>query len=329
MRAALHVDIAGAASIFDFRAVGDALGALWTAADPYRHDYLLRALQSPWVGLSDATLALLCGEPPDAQPLLFDLPSEESGGTRSGRWDRRRDVRLARNVTHGDVDVSLSAGARERLGAFREARARWETLSRSLDCGELARTVLNETVLAALREDARGRFERHLIARLLGLLDAAVDREPLASLRDLLEYVERVASAEDDLLAVNLRDEHAVRVLDVESAKGRTFEAVFAVDVRAGAWPRYYTPDAFLFLPSLGMVPKENVGDARTGRTAKFTYALYRRKLREQYDNENRRALYTALTRASDYVSISASGRATRGASTPEFLEELRARLER
>ncbi|MDQ2908637.1 MAG: UvrD-helicase domain-containing protein [Candidatus Eremiobacteraeota bacterium] len=325
----VSVDVAGAASLFDFRAVGDAFGALWSAVDLYRHDHLLRVLASPWMRLSDASLAILCGDAPEPQPLLFELPEDEPQGARAGRWDRRRDVRLGRNVSRGDVDLALSAQARERLAAFREARVRWEALSRHLEPAQLARLILEETVLATLRDDARGRFERHLLERFIAMLDAASLRDPLASLHALLQHLEQVADAEDDLLGMTLRDAGAVRILDVESAKGRTFEAVFAVDVRAGAWPRYYTPDAFLFLPSLGMVPKENVGDARAGRTAKFSYALCRYKLREKYDAEDRRALYTALTRAADFASISASGRATRGLSTPEFLEELRANLER
>jgi superfamily I DNA/RNA helicase len=115
-----------------------------------------------------------------------------------------------------------------------------------------------------------------------------------------------------------------VRVLDVEAAKGENFAAAFVIDVRAGAWPRYYVPEAFLFMPSAGMIPKENVGDARAARTAKFSYASFRYKVREKYNAEERRALFCALTRARDYLSISASGRATRGASTPEILEELR-----
>ncbi len=185
--------------------------------------------------------------------------------------------------------------------------------------------MLDETVYAACGSDARGRFERNLTERLSEVLEAANRRDPLASLHDLLVHLERVADADEDVLSMELRDREAVAVLDVETAKGRTFDAVFAVDVRAGAWPRYYTPDAFLFLPSLGMVPKENVGEAQSARTAKFTYALHRYRLREKYDAEDRRALYTAMTRAKEYVSVSAWGRASRGQSTPEFLEELRA----
>jgi len=319
----VDVDIAGTASPFDFPIVADALGALWSAVDPYRHDFLLRVLAAPWLRLSDASLAILCGEAPQAQPLLFELTDDDRKDARAGRSDRRRDVRLGRNVLRGDVDAELTEDARERLVAFRAARSRWEALARSLEPCELMRLVLDETVLATSSDDARGRFESRLVARLIEMIEAAGERDPLASLYDLLQHVERVANAEDDLLSLTARDPHATAVLDVEAAKGSTFDAVFAVDVRAGAWPRYYTPDAFVFMPSAGMIPKENVGDARAARTAKFTYALHAYKLREKYAAEDRRALYTAMSRAKTHLSLSASGRPTRGLGTPEFLEEL------
>jgi len=317
------IDVSGSGDLFDFPVVEDALGALWSAVDPYRHDYLLRALASPWMRLSDASLAILCSEAPHAQPLLFALTDDDGATARAGRWDRRRDLRLGRNVVRGDVDTELSPDARERLATFREARSRWEALARSFEPGELVRVVLDETVLATLSDDARGRFERHLVARLIETIDALSARDPLASLHDLLQHLGRVATSEDDFLSMSARDPFAVRVIDVETAKGSTFDAVFAVDVHAGAWPRYYTPDAFLFMPSLGMIPKENVGDVRAARTAKYTYALHAYKLREKYDAEDRRALYTAISRAKDHLSISASGRASRGITTPEFLQEL------
>ncbi|MBC5802731.1 MAG: UvrD-helicase domain-containing protein [Candidatus Eremiobacteraeota bacterium] len=318
----IEVEVAGSASLFDFPVVGDALGALWSAVDPYRHDFLLRVLASPWLRLNDASLAILCGDAPQAQALLFPLP-DDVHGARAGRWDRRRDVRLGRNVVRGDVDAELSGETRQRLASFRAARDRWEALARTLEPCELVQLVLDETVLATSSDDARGRFERRLIARLITMFESAAVRDPLASLYELLQYFERVTRIEDDLLALGANDAHAVMVLDVEAAKGSTFDAVFAVDVRAGAWPRYYTPDAFLFMPSAGMIPKENVGDARAARTAKFTYALHAHKLRDKYAAEDRRALYTAMTRASAHLSISASGRPTRGLGTPEFLEEL------
>jgi superfamily I DNA/RNA helicase len=161
------------------------------------------------------------------------------------------------------------------------------------------------------------------VARLLDEIDAFAGREPLGALEDYLSFAERAALGETDLLAVAPRPGDAVRVLDVEATKGAEFDAVFVVDARAGAWPRYYVPDAFLFMPSAGMIPKENVGDADAARTAKFTYALFRYKIKEKYVAEERRAFYCAATRARVRLTVSASGRATRGVGAPEFLEEL------
>jgi len=72
------------------------------------------------------------------------------------------------------------------------------------------------------------------------------------------------------------------------------------------------------------MIPKENVGDARAARTAKFSYYVFKAKAREAYNDEERRAFVYALRRARSAVLVSASGKATRGTTAPEFLEELR-----
>jgi superfamily I DNA/RNA helicase len=319
----IPVDVAGAASLYEFPVVQDALAALWSAVDPFRHDYLLRNLEAPWLSLSDASIATLCGEPADPQPLLFELPDEERDEARAGRWDRKRDLRLGRNVTRGDVDGELPPEARVRLQAFREVRERWEHAVRSLGLGDLARTILDESVLATLPHGARGRFGAGLIARLIDAIDDFEARSPLATLDDFLAYADRLAVAESDLLALDLQDRAAVRVLDVEAAKGDEYDCVFVPDLRAGAWPRYYVPDAFLFMPSVGMVPKDNVGDAEAARTAKFTYTLARSKLREKYNAEERRAFGCAASRARRRLFLSASGRPTRAVAAPEILAEL------
>jgi superfamily I DNA/RNA helicase len=319
------VDVAGAASLYAYPAAADALAAMWSAIDPFRHDYLLRNLEAPWLRLADASIAVLCGEANDPQPLLFELPGDDGDAARSGRWDERRNVRLGRNVTRGDVDDRLGEDARDRIVAFRAARSRWESAARTLRPAALARTILHESALATLPPNARGRFDGGIIARLLDDLDAFVAREPLASLEDFLLHAESVAQSEADLLSIRARDESAVRVLDVEAAKGAEFDAAFVVDVKAGAWPRYYVPDAFLFTPRAGMIPKDNVGDARTARTAKFTYFLARLKMREKYNLQERRAFYCAATRARRYLSVSAWGRATRGVAAPELLAEIEA----
>jgi superfamily I DNA/RNA helicase len=317
------IDVAGQVSLFDFTAVQDALAALWALNDPFRHDWLLRNLEAPWLALSDASIARLCDEPASPQEALFVL--EEQPDDDGRRWDRRRDLRLGLNVTRGDVDDELSDEARRRLVAFRTALARWTDWERTLALPALVRAIFSETVMVACRDDARGRFDANVLERLLDGVDAFSARDPLAGLDDFLRYSQRIADADADLLVLEMRDGAAVAVLDIEAAKGREFDHVFVVEAQAGAFPRYYVPDAFLFAPSYGMIPKENVGaDARAARTAKFTYALYALKAKERYNQQERRALYCAATRAKSRLYVSASGRPTRGQTTPEFLEELR-----
>lgn len=318
------IDVGGQVSLYDFGAVQDALAALWALNDPFRHDWMLRNLEAPWLALSDASIAQLCAEPANPQEALFDIENEPDEEGRI-RWDRHRDLRLGRNVTRGDVDAELSAEARRRVVAFREALGRWAPLERTLPLSSLARAIFAETVSADRRGDARGRFGAEMIERFLERIDVFAAREPLSGLDDFLRYAENVADADADLLWVEIRDRAAVNVLDVEAAKGREFDHVFVVEAKAGAFPRYYVPDAFLFTPRFGMIPKENVGaDARAARTAKFTYAMYDLKARDRYNEQERRAFYCAATRARTRLYVSASGRPTRGAAAPEFLEELR-----
>jgi superfamily I DNA/RNA helicase len=324
----VDVDLAGTASLYDQPAAADALAALWTVADPFRHDYLLRALEGPWMRLSDASIAALCAEPDRAQPPLFELPEEEDGEIR--RRDGRKELRLGYNFARGDADSTLSEEARERVAALRAARERWLLAARRLPLGRLARMILEGTVFASLDPGARGRYGAAIAERLLDEIDAFAARDPLATLEDFLHHAENVAGGAADLLQIAPHRPGCVRVLDVEFAKGLEFDTVFVVDVRAGALPRYYVPDAFLFTPYFGMIPKENVGDgARAARTAKFTYAMFRSKARQRYNAAERRAFYCAATRARRRLYVSASGRATRGTNTPEIFEELRESLPR
>jgi superfamily I DNA/RNA helicase len=73
------------------------------------------------------------------------------------------------------------------------------------------------------------------------------------------------------------------------------------------------------------MIAKENVGDARAARTAKFTYYMFRTKAREHYNREERRAFVYAMRRARKSVLVTACERPTRGVTAPEFLAELQA----
>jgi superfamily I DNA/RNA helicase len=115
-----------------------------------------------------------------------------------------------------------------------------------------------------------------------------------------------------------------VQMLSIDAARGREFDRAIVANVHPGAFPLWYSPEAFLFSPRLGMIPKENVGDAHASRTAKFSYYMVRTKAAKHYYERERRAFAYAMSRARESVLVTASGRPTRGVTVPEFLEELR-----
>jgi len=319
----IPIALNGDAALFARHDTLDALGLLWATVDPFAHAWLLRVLQLPPLGLNDASLAILCGEPANPQALLFDLPPDEGDGTR--RWDRRRDLRLGTNIARGDRDADLEPEARERLIAFRARRDAWQKLARTAGVAEAAAAIVADGGLYEPRPnetDARTRRRTAVVDTLLESIARYARRNRGSDLAAALGYCERIARGETGP-AIADASADAVVVGSIDAVKARRFDRVYVVDVRAGSFPPYYVPDAFLFSPTYGMIPKDSVGDAVTARTAKFTWYAHHAKLRENYSREDRRALAVALTRADVAVTVSASGRPTRGVAAPELLVEL------
>ncbi|MGB9650876.1 MAG: UvrD-helicase domain-containing protein [Candidatus Cybelea sp.] len=341
----IPVVVAGDLNVFCDRRALDALALLWSVWDPFRHDWLLRTLASRALALSDASLAILCGEPPDPQRPLFEFDEEPAPTVRASRWNPQRDLQLGWNVLRGERDDALSADAAARIARFRRLREGWVETMRRAPFEEFARIVWREGLA---REGEPGSAialaQQIALQRLLERLGEFVLREPGATLGDVLQHAEqRIASdlesfdsAQDDMsfdgacprasASRRAGDDRAgfVQLLNVEAARGREFDHVVVADVRPGAFPRWYSPEAFLFSLRLGMIPKENVGEARASRTAKFTYYMFRSKAPQHYFERERRAFDYALRRARKSVFVTASGTPTRGVTAPEFLQELR-----
>ncbi|MDQ2872118.1 MAG: UvrD-helicase domain-containing protein [Candidatus Eremiobacteraeota bacterium] len=316
------VETVGDLNLFTSPDVLDALALLWSVHDPFRHDFLLRILSGRALGLSDSSLYTLCNDPPDAQTMLFQN-EPPADAARAARWDIKRDLRLGWNVTRGDQDARLSELARERLLRFRAMRNSWVRAARSAQLVDLARHVWAEGLAAAGEPgSARADRQQRALARLLDRIETFAASHPDASLGDFLDYAE--GRSESDLEACEVsRGPRSVRIASIASVRGQSFDHVILPNARAGSFPRWYVPEAFLYSASLGMIAKENVGDAIASRTAKFTYYMYRTKTREQYNNEERRAFVYALRRARRTALVTASGHATRGITAPEFLTEL------
>jgi superfamily I DNA/RNA helicase len=303
------VAVYGDVNVFEDPRALDALALLWNLWNPFAHAWMLRTLEGRFLNLSDAAIAALCAEPPDSQATLFTFEDEPAPTERTRRWDPKRDLRLGWNVTRGDVDSSLDAESRQRVEAFRSARREWIAAMPGRSLAALARRIWGDALAAAGPPySARYKSQQFILQRLLHRLEGHALAHSGATLGDVLGDAE--ARAESDLeTAYGDLEPGYVPLLNVDAA---------------GSFPRWYVPDAFMWSPKLGMIPKENAGDARAARTAKFSYYMHRAKARENYNAEERRAFVYAMRRARTRVYVTAYDRATRGTTAPEFFEELR-----
>ncbi|MGH7683406.1 MAG: hypothetical protein ACREMT_03585, partial [Vulcanimicrobiaceae bacterium] len=289
----------------------------------------LRTLQTPTLRLSDATLAALCGEPASAQARLFprtELEAEETSAR--GAVDRGRDVRLGRNVETGERDADLTNEARERLAHFRALRSRWKAIVDDAPLEDAARLIFTEGGLfETVRGENAARWGHRVTLLELLLLEIAAfaARDRTRTLRDLLLRFERIVTSEWPYCSPDFAGGSGVTVAQIDAVKGRTFRSAFVPNLRAGAFPPYWVPEAFVYTVKWGIIPKDNVGDARASRTAKFTWYQHQAKVLEHHANEARHLLFCAMTRATERLWLSAWGHATRGISAPELLAELEA----
>ena len=321
----IPAQIAGDLNVFAEPEAVDALAILWFVHDPFRHEYLLRVLSGPALAFADSTLASLCAEPEDSQTLLFTEEPLPETGPHAPRWDPMRDVRLGWNVLRGDRDGALPDLARDRLMRLRELRKEWLNALRALPLPELARLVWSQGLARkGSPGSARAGYQQLTLQRLYDRIETFASAHPDASLAEFLVYAEERQYSEFESCET-IEGGETVRILSIDAAAGREFDHILLPNVRAGAFPRYYVPDAFLYSPSQGMIAKENVGEARAARTAKFTYYMFRSKTRERYNREERRAFVYALRRAKRSALVTAHEKATRGIAAPEFLAELQA----
>nr|MDQ6924751.1 hypothetical protein [Candidatus Eremiobacteraeota bacterium] len=200
---------------------------------------------------------------------------------------------------------------------------------RATDVATAARAIVDDGGLLLPRAGetrAHALLRATLIDRSMTLIAAYAARHPFDDLGAALGYCERLAAAERGPELVD-ESTDAVTVAAVERVLARRFDHVFVVDARAGAFPPYYVPDAFLFSTTYGMIPKESAGDSVAARTAKFTWYEHHAKPRAAYVREQRRLFAAALGRADVSATVTASGRPTRGVAAPELASEIAALL--
>ncbi len=316
----IPVDCAGDINFTSDPSTLDAVALLWCLAAPkQRPDAVLRLLSSPLLQLSDRSIALLCVPPQD--PSLFPQATTSAGRPQA---QAQRISQFLANVFDGSNDHILEVSTQTRLAGFREQLCGWrELLATSTTPGEALSAIVATSGLAG-GKSVRARYSRNLLSRVLGGLLELGRSEPGLELEALLTQWEAQNASEHEERVFAQLDHEAVCVSSVHALRGRAFDVVAIGDARAGAFPRYFVPEAMLYSPQRGFIARENAGSTLSARSAKFTWYLEKHRIREAYNAEERRIFSYTLGRARQAAFVSAWGPATRGKTAPEFLEELR-----
>src|SRR3954469_9448201 len=289
---ALPFRTSGAAAYFQRAEVRDVLAWLRALADPTDSGAVVRALSRPPIELHSVDIARLT------------------------QLARRRKIDMPSAIVAALEGPQLSPEGRDRAQAFlrlyRSASAAFDDRRPDAFVLRLVERIgLRRQQVFATQADTVERLRN--IAKLSELAGAYKRREPHGTPREFARYLAAVAES-------GLREEepvgpeaaNAVRVMTMHAAKGLEFDHVFVLGLSAtrmpGVWRRRHdeVPDALL---------KETLPDAQD---------------REAHEDEMRRLLHVAMTRARKGLVLSWAEGAAPG-STPKsspFYEEARTALE-
>lgn len=263
----------GGPGFWERREVDDLVVLLRFVADPDDKLALASVLRGPLVGLSDAALAKLMSRPSTLDDVL-DPPA----------WLR----------------ASLDPDDRERLDEARPTLRRLVRFGSTLGPEGVLRLVLSERAYAAVLATLPFGAQRVAnVDKLVGLAAAAQRRGgDDSTLAGFVRYVDRMRAAAQHETDANVSDvaAGAVQVLSVHAAKGLEWPIVFVAQTsrRRRSHAERLVLDAHGRVMALPM-----------GFSAPQDFQDLRRDAHAAEEDDQRRLLYVALTRARDLVVVS------------------------
>ncbi len=269
---------------YDAREVADVVNFL-RVLDNARDEIALAAvLRSPMFGLSDDALYLL-----------------------AARAREQTQTRLADALAEAE-NLALPPSDLERVRCFRAlfARLREEGGRRPLPSLvlEIVAATDYESILMRKRDGMRGVANLRKLAEVARTLSAAAVREldsPGSFVRAVDQF--RTGEVREGEAQLVLSSENAVRLMTMHAAKGLEFPVVVLPDLGRSTGGNDGSLD---FHPEYGLGVEYQAGVE--DRRPTHSLLLIRSAKKARDDDEDRRVLYVAMTRAQEHLVLSASG---------------------
>jgi DNA helicase-2/ATP-dependent DNA helicase PcrA len=274
----------GGCGFYDLSETRDLIALLRLISNPFDSLSMVRILQGPLVGLSDAALYELFRAKDNASGSVYETlrgPSEWMTNARAQTYEKARTV------------IEVIDGL---------ITAHW-----SLTLGELISEVLNKTgylkYLASIEGPRGSRFSN--ISLLYKKATLFEERNYSSTLEEFLAYLEDgIAAGEGE--PVNIKA-NAVQIMTVHQAKGLEFPVVFVVNLKGETFPSKFRGDAFGYDEELGpFIRKLPDGKYSVRYKGGYRTDIEESLKKRQYGEENR-VMYVAMTRARDLLYLTTS----------------------
>ena len=183
--------------------------------------------------------------------------------------------------------------------------SRWRKLATQRPLSECLEAVLAETLYADwLRARPRGAQRAANIERFLNLAQS-FDQFQRQGLFRFLKFIEAQREAEAEPEVSSVADANAVRLMSIHQSKGLEFPVVAVADL-AKSFNTQDLRGEIIFDEEFGLCPK--VKPPTSGRRyPSLPHWLAQRHQRRELAGEELRLLYVAMTRARDYLILTAS----------------------
>lgn len=307
----------GGTGFFDRHEILDLLAYLRAIANPYDGLALVRILQNPPFGLSDRTLHGLANVQFQGSPSAnLESDAHENMVVQGDRLKPFDALRRALDEPALARSLGIEDQALERLARLR--RFLEENVSRrgAVPVSRLLIDILVETGYGKLlmADEAQGDLaalrRRKNVERLLRLARRHEERNVYGSLDELVGYLERAISdgVREEEEGVEA-DDRVVNVMTVHVAKGQERPVVFVAGLNDRSWPMRGFPVEVAFFEGAGALLRRTViGQEEDGRVQYDETRLHARfaaDTQSAREDEERRILFVAMTRAKNLLVLS------------------------